>query len=80
MVVTSIIVGVVLGNQFANRWVTSKSSGNGKRLRQGIALGGYLRVSLVVRKVPRWDSTETSPALYLHHLATQASVNLMIAV
>ena len=39
MVVTSIIVGVVLGNQFANRWVTPKSSGNGKRLRQGIALG-----------------------------------------
>ena len=25
-------------------------------------------------------STETSPALYLRHLATQVSVNLMIAV
>ena len=25
-------------------------------------------------------STETSPTLYLHHLATQVSVNLMIAV
>ena len=35
MVVTSIIVGVVLGNQFANQWVTPKSSGNGKKGRVG---------------------------------------------
>ena len=80
MVVTSIIVEVVLGNQFTNRWVIPKSSGNGKRGVPRDSLGGYLRVSLVVRKVPRWDSTGTSPVLYLHYLATQVSVNLMIAV
>ena len=57
MVVTSIIWGAVPGNQFANRWVIPKSSGNGKSLpprdRVGVTVWVTCGFSPVVRKVVR---------------------------
>jgi hypothetical protein len=73
VVVTSIIWGAVPGNQFANRWVIPKSSGNGKRLperdRVGVTCGlpagfpsGSQSGSQSSRFVNYWNLTSTLSA------------------